>query len=61
MEQIDFIYKFTFPDGKTKDVHLHLIDQDEIGLNASDVCEAFIDFMKSAGFTEEQVERYFRY
>lgn len=58
MEQIDFTYKFTFPDGKVKDIHFHLEDAD--GINASDACEAFVDFMKSAGFTEWQVERYFK-
>jgi hypothetical protein len=59
MEQIGFVYSFDFPDGKSKNVEYHLEDED--GLNVGDVCEAFVDFMKSAGFTEDQVYRYFRH
>ena len=58
MEKIKFIYEFSDPDIKdTKTVVLHREDTD--GLTDTSVCEMFVDFMNSVGYSENNVFNYF--
>lgn len=56
METITFTYEFE-EDGDKKEVTLS--KSIPAGLHDYDVCEMFFDFMKSVGFSEENVVRYF--
>ena len=58
MEKIKFTYKFEEKEFPTKNVKV-VCDGDEAGLNTSDVCEAFVDFMESAGFSIDNIYDYF--
>lgn len=55
MERVRFSYEFSDADND-KQV-LNSINDD--GLSCSRVCEAFVDFMTSAGYTEENIVDYF--
>ena len=56
MEQIEFKYVFRDEDGETKDV-IHSKRAD--GIKDYDICEMFLDFMRSVGFSEENIFKYF--
>ena len=56
MEYIEFKYYFDEND-ETKEVNVH--KKEEGGLHDYDVCEMFLDFMKSVGFSEENIYKYF--
>ena len=56
MEQIEF--KYVFRDGNDcREVNAS--KRAEEGLHDYDVCEMFLDFMRSVGFFEENVIKYF--
>ena len=56
MERIEFTYVFD-EDGEEKTVR-HC-KRDENGVHDYDICEMFLDFMRSVGFSEENVFKYF--
>ena len=57
METIEF--KYGFRDGnEVKEINV--CKKDEDGLHDYDICEMFFDFMRSIGFSEENVIKYFR-
>ena len=56
METIEFKYQFE-DNGETKEIHV--TKKEENGLHDYDVCEIFLDFMRSVGFSEENVFKYF--
>lgn len=56
MEYIEF--KYCFKEGnETKEVQT--CKKAEEGLHDYEVCEIFLDFMRSVGFSEENVLKYF--
>lgn len=56
METIEF--KYCFKDGTdVKEVRVHKSDED--GLHDYEICDMFIDFMRSVGYSEENIYRYF--
>lgn len=57
METIELRYTFK-DDGEAKE--LNLCKKDENGIHDYDVCEMFLDFMRSVGFSEENVYKYFQ-
>lgn len=58
MERIEFSYSFHDADGEEKIITVSKRDED--GLCDHDVCEMFMDFMRSVGFSEQNVFDYFR-
>jgi len=61
MEHIEFTYGFKDEEfGTYKEVKMMRKDNNGNGLTDSEVCEAFMDFMVSAGYSVESVEAYFR-
>ena len=56
MEYIEFKYTFE-ENGETKELKLSKCNEN--GIHDYDICEMFLDFMKSVGFSEENVFRYF--
>ena len=56
MEMIELKYVFK-DEGEAKE--LKLCKKDENGIHDYDVCEMFLDFMRSVGFSEENVYKYF--
>ena len=56
MERIEFTYVFD-EDGEEKTVRHCKCDKN--GVRDYDICEMFLDFMRSVGFSEENVFRYF--
>lgn len=57
MEMIEF--KYCFKDGDDEVKEIKICKRNEEGLHDYDVCEAFMDFMQSVGFSEENVFKYF--
>jgi hypothetical protein len=57
MERIEFTYTYHDEDGAEKAVTQ--AKRDENGIHDYDICEMFLDFMRSVGFSEENVFRYF--
>ena len=57
MERIEFTYIYRDDDGEEKTVSIAQRNDD--GLRDCDVCEMFVDFMNSVGFSEDNVFRYF--
>ena len=55
MERIQFSYEFN-DNGDMKEV-IQTLKNDSI--KCSDVCTAFVDFMISAGYSEETIQKYF--
>jgi hypothetical protein len=58
MERIEFSY--VFRDGDEDEKMVTTAKRDENGLCATDVCEMFLDFMKSVGFSEKNVFDFFK-
>ena len=56
METIEF--KYCYKDGEEAK-EIHVCKKNEDGLHDYDVCEMFLDFMQSVGFSEENVFKYF--
>lgn len=56
METIEFSYRFN-DTGDNKEV---FVRKENDGITVSECCDMFIDFMESAGFMRESVERYLR-
>lgn len=60
MEYIKFKYEFNDLDHKVPDKKVTIYcDGKEEGLNAYDVCEAFMDFMEAVGFSKDNIYDYF--
>lgn len=57
MERIEFNY--VFRDGTDEEKIISTSKCDEDGLHDCDICEIFLDFMRSVGFSEENVLKYF--
>lgn len=57
METIKFTYAFDDDGNDEKTVLLK--KSDENGIHDYDICEMFLDFMTSVGFSEDNVYRYF--
>ena len=53
-ETIEFAYIFTDDDGGEKRVIVRR-NAGDVGINVEDLCDAFIDFATSAGFTENMI------
>ena len=58
MERIEFNYSYHDEDGEEKIVTVSRRNED--GLHDYAVCEMFVDFMNSVGFSEDNVFRYFQ-
>ena len=56
METIEMKYTFD-ADGETRKIKAVKCDED--GLHDTDICEMFMDFMQSVGFSEQNVLKYF--
>ena len=63
MEHIVFKYEFGSESDKgfnTHNVESSMADRDDCGLRVDEVCENFVQFMESVGFSVDQVFDYFR-
>lgn len=63
MEHIEFKYEFGRESDRgfnTHRVESSMVDRDDCGLRADEVCENFVQFMESAGFSVDQIMNYFR-
>lgn len=63
MEHIEFKYEFGNDSDKgfnTHRVESSISDRDDYGLTVNEVCENFVQFMESAGFSLDQILNYFR-
>lgn len=58
MERIEFNYSYRDENGEEKMVTTSKRNED--GLHDYDICEMFVDFMNSVGFSESNVFRYFQ-
>ena len=58
MERIELNYVFRDESGEEKMITRS--KRDESGIHDYDVCEMFLDFMGSIGFSEDNVYRYFQ-
>ena len=58
MERVEFNYVFRDEDNEEKMITISKREED--GLHDYNVCEMFLDFMRSVGFSEENVYRYFQ-
>ena len=57
MERIELNY--CYRDENDEETIVTISKRNEDGLHDYDVCEMFVDFMNSVGFSEENVFRYF--
>ena len=57
-EMIELRYLFC-TDGESKDISIKRTAEEE-GLNCQRLCEAFVDFMESAGFSIDNVYAFFQ-
>lgn len=63
MEHIKFIYERGDDSNSSfnsQRIENSLADKDDCGLTIDEVCEQFISFMESSGFSVDQVINYFR-
>ena len=58
MERIEFNYSYRDENDEEKMVTASKRNED--GLHDYDICEMFVDFMNSVGFSEENIFRYFQ-
>ena len=58
MEHIEFRYNFKDKDNEMKEIRVAKKAED--GLHDYEVCDIFMDFMRSVGFSEANILRYFR-
>ena len=60
MERIKMIYNFNDDDKESYDEKTVSVVRNSVdGLHDYDVCEMFMDFMNSIGFSEENIFKYF--
>lgn len=59
MEEIKFSFKFD-GEGMMMDKKVIVECKNEDGLSVPDVCEAFVEFMESAGFSVDNIYEYFQ-
>ena len=59
MERINFTYCFE-DNGTEHSVLSSKRNKEDEGLHCDDICEMFVDFMRSAGFSEQNIYDYFR-
>ena len=60
MEYIKFKYEFNDLKHQIPDKKVSVYcDGEEDGLDCTEVCEAFVDFMESAGFSRDSIYDYF--
>lgn len=59
MEKVTLIYEFN-DENNLKRVEAMKNDKEDSGLHDYEVCEMFMDFMRSVGFSEQNVIDYFR-
>lgn len=60
MERIEFSYHFDDTDySDEKCIVVSKRDRNGEGLRDDDICEMFLDFMRSAGFSEQNIFKYF--
>jgi hypothetical protein len=57
MERIEFNY--VFRDGDNEEKLITVSKREEDGLRDYDICEMFMDFMRSVGFSEVNIHNYF--
>lgn len=63
MEHIKFVYERGDDSNSgfnSQRIETSLADKDDCGLIIDEVCEQFISFMESSGFSVDQVINYFR-
>ena len=61
MEKIQFSYTYDEGDGsEVRQINFQKADTKDCGLRATDICQMFLDFMISAGFSENNVFDYFK-
>ena len=58
-ETIEFSYWFTDDHGNDEK-RIVIRKSSENGVNGTDICDAFEDFMRSAGFCVEKIYEYFK-
>ena len=59
MEAIEFRYVFKDNDQVAHEVRSVRKDKNDEGLRGTDICEMFMDFMRSVGFSEQNIIDYF--
>lgn len=61
MERVKFVFEFDdVDDNRTDNKLIEREIQVEGGLKDYEICEAFLDFMNSAGYSEENIWNYFK-
>lgn len=60
MESIEMRYTFKDGDNTAKEIRLCAKDRNDEGLQDYDVCALFIDLMESAGYSMENILKYFK-
>lgn len=58
MEKI--IFKYVFSDDGSDEKIVKTVKNNPDGLTVDEVCEMFLDFMEAAGYTSENIIKYFR-
>jgi len=58
MEHIEFTYVFKDKDSEEKAIHFS--KREETGILDHEVCELFLDFMESIGYSKENIFKYFQ-
>ena len=58
MERIEFNYSYHDDNGEEKVIETS--KRDENGLHDCDIYEMFVDFMRSVGFSKDNIFRYFQ-
>lgn len=59
MERINFTYMFDDRNGEEHMVTASKKDKDDEGIQCGEVCSMFMEFMRSAGFSESNILNYF--
>lgn len=59
MESIKFWYNFTDEKKEMSDVDIDLSVSNENGIHLEDVCETFIQFLKTVGYSPVKAKEYF--
>lgn len=57
IERVKFSYAFIDEDDGT--VHKVINTKEKDSINANELCEMFVDFMRSAGYSEQNIWDYF--
>jgi len=58
MEKVCFMY--SFKDEGHSERKVNMFQGEEDGIYCDDVCELFLDFMKSVGYSEDNVREFFK-